>query len=323
MANPGSPRSRRDFLRLGCALPFGLHAGRARATPSAAPGGVVTPPSVPPGYRLVFADEFDHADVTRINENATGGRPGAPAWRSRYRHPRKDVINKEKQIYMDVAFGGTGGRSLGVQPFRIADGVLEITAERADPTRVQPLIWGHAYTSGCISSELTHAQRYGYVEVRAKMPAGRGFWPAFWMLPTSGQWPPELDIVEVSGAKPTSVWNNVITPKKEPGRDTPAPAAAPSAPPAAGPTGRWIDGVADVTRGFHVYAMEWTPERITFFLDGVATSEKTDHGVHDEMYFLANLALGSHDPNWIPDPDETTPFPGVLSIDYVRFYARG
>ena len=50
----------------------------------------------PPDYRLVFADEFDDPDVSRINENAIGGRPNAPAWRSRYRHDRFTVINQEK-----------------------------------------------------------------------------------------------------------------------------------------------------------------------------------------------------------------------------------
>jgi len=302
---PRSP-SRRSALLLGA---FGLLADRfevpARAATAERRG------AVPAGYELTFGDEFDDADVSRINENATGGRPGAPAWRSRYRQPRKDAINQEKQIYMDAAFAGTSDRPLGVQPFRIAGGVLEITADRADPKRVSPFIWGTRYTSGCITTELTHKQRYGYVEVRAKVPRGKGFWPAFWLLPASGAWPPELDIVEISGARPTSIWTNVHGAAREA-----------KGGPAAPPPGRWVEGVADITADFHVYAMEWTPERITCFLDGKAVSEIVGHGIHEEMYFLANLALGSHDPNWIPDPDETTPFPGVLSIDYVRIYGR-
>lgn len=303
--------SRRTALGLGA---FGLWASRsalvgpARAATTKGHGGM------PEGYRLAFGDEFDDADVARINENATGGRPGAPAWRSRYRQPRKDVINQEKQIYMDVAFAGTSGRPLAVQPFRIADSILEIKAERADPARVQPFIWDHRFTSGCITSELTHSQRYGYFEVRARIPRGKGFWPAFWLLPKSGAWPPEIDIAELSGARPTSIWSNVH----------PGAKAKPEAPaaPSAAPPGRWIDGVADITTEFHAYAMEWTPQRITCFFDGQPTSEITGHGIDEEMYFLANLAVGSHDPHWIPDPDESTPFPSVLGIDYVRIYEK-
>lgn len=300
--------SRRSALRLGA---FGLLVDRfATSIPARAESAAIRG-TVPAGYELTFSDEFDDPDVSRINENATGGRRGAPAWRSRYRQPRKDVINQEKQIYMDVAFPGTSDRPLGVQPFRIAESILEITAERADPVRVSPSIWNHRYTSGCITTELTHKQRYGYVEVRARMPRGKGFWPAFWLLPTSGAWPPEIDIAELSGARPTSMWTNVhgAAGKARGGQRAPSP-------------GRWVDGIADITTGFHVYAMEWTPERIICFFDGAPISEIVGHGLDEEMYFIANLALGSHDSNWIPDPDESTPFPGVLGIDYVRIYGK-
>jgi hypothetical protein len=77
----------------------------------------------PSGYGRVFADEFDDSDVSRINENAIGGRPNAPAWRSRYRHDRFTVINQEKQIYVDAAFPGTADHPLRVQPFSIRDSV--------------------------------------------------------------------------------------------------------------------------------------------------------------------------------------------------------
>ena len=86
-------------------------------------------------------------------------------------------------------------------------------------------------------------------------------------------------------------------------------------------SGRWFDGIIDVSDAFHIYGLDWTPERISFFVDGRKTFEVTDHGIHEDMYLLANLALGSHDPNWIPDPDETTPLPSAYSIDYIRCYA--
>lgn len=267
---------------------------------------VKLPVLAPASYVPIFRDDFDDEDTGRINEGATGGRPGAPAWRSRYRHARKDVTNKEKQIYMDPQFAGTSGKALGVQPFSIRGGVLGIRADRADPVRVSPYIWNYRYTSGCISSELTHWQTYGYFEIRARLPRGKGFWPAFWLLPKRGNWPPEIDIMEASGARPYGIHNGVIEKK----RNAPAPG------------GGWIDQFIDTTDGFHRYAVDWTPENIIFYVDGTRTFEYGAHDIHEDMYMLVNLALGSGDPGWIPDPDSTTPFPGLMEIDYVHAYRR-
>jgi len=265
------------------------------------------PNFIPVRYQLSFGDDFDDSDVSRINENATGGRPGAPAWRSRYAHDRKTVINKEKQIYMDPQFAGTAKQPLHVQPFSIRDGILQIRAERADPATVSPFIWNHGYTSGCITSELTHWQTYGYFEMRARLPRGKGFWPAFWLLPKRAGWPPEMDVFEASGSRPYGIKHGVIEKPRS---------ATTSA-------GMWIEQIIDISDGFHVYGMEWTKDNIVFFIDGIKSFEYGPHAIHEDMYLLANLALGSHDPNWIPDPDQTTPFPGLFEIDYIRAYQRG
>ncbi|WP_428826558.1 family 16 glycosylhydrolase [Azonexus sp. IMCC34842] len=273
----------------------------------AAVAQVALPNFVPIAYRLVFADDFDDPDLTRINENATGGRPGAPAWRSRYRHERRTAINQEKQIYMDPQFAGTLNHPLLVQPFAIRDGILQIRAERADPVAVAPYIWNRAYTSGCITSELTHWQTYGYFEMRARLPRGKGFWPAFWLLPKRATWPPEVDVFEASGTRPYGIKHGAVE----------KPRSATTA------GGMWIDQIIDISDGFHIYGMEWTKDNIVFFIDGMKSFEYGPHGIHEDMYLLANLALGSHDPNWIPDPDQTTPFPGLYEIDYIRAYQRG
>lgn len=265
----------------------------------------VPPPAfVPNAYQLVFGDDFDDADLSRLNEDASGGSKSAPAWRSRYRHPRKNVINGEKQIYMDPRFGGSADEPLGVQPFSIANGVLTIRAERASP-RVSRAIWGYEYTSGCITTELTHAQTYGYFEMCAQLPRGKGFWPAFWLLPKRDAWPPEIDVVEASGERPFSIHHGVIEKKAAPGA-----------------SGAWIRDIADLTDGFHYYGCEWTEAKISFFVDGRKTFEYGPHGLHEDMYLLANLAVGSRDPSWIPEPDSSTPFPGEYRIDYIRAYQR-
>jgi beta-glucanase (GH16 family) len=256
----------------------------------------------PPGYRLVFADDFDDPSVLRINENATGGRPGAPAWRSRYRHDRFTIINQEKQIYVDPGFEGTANRPLGVQPFSISGGILAISADRADPARVRPFVHGMAYTSGCITSELTFWRTYGYYEMRARLPLGKGFFPAFWLLPKRVAWPPEIDVFEASGVRPDDVHVGVLGPEGH-GSNT------------------WIKGVIGIADGFHAYGLEWSREHITWSLDGHEVWRQPN-AINEDMYVLANLAVGNRDPNFIPDPDTSTPFPGRFEIDYIRVYAN-
>ena len=260
------------------------------------------PSFVPAGYAAVFGDEFDDADLSRINENASGGRAGAPAWRSRYRQDRFTVINQEKQIYMDRDFRGKSARPLGVQPFDLSNSVLTITADRADPVTVSPFILNFKYTSGCITSELTHWQTYGYFEMRARLPVGKGFFPAFWLLPKRIAWPPEIDIFESSGARPDAVHLGVIL-ENHRGAD------------------RWIEDVVSIGDSFHVYALEWTREQLVWSLDGKPVWQQPNE-IHEDMYILANLALGNRDPKFIPDPDATTPFPGHFEIDYIRAYQR-
>ncbi len=84
---------------------------------------------------------------------------------------------------------------------------------------------------------------------------------------------------------------------------------------------KWIENVIDSGDGFHVYGLEWTRERLVWSFDGTKVWEQPNR-INEDMYILANLALGSHDPHFIPDPDDTTPFPGRFEIDYIRAYKR-
>jgi beta-glucanase (GH16 family) len=127
------------------------------------------------------------------------------------------------------------------------------------------------------------------------------------LLSKYGGWPPEIDMLEASGVRPYGVRHGVIE----------RPAKSGSA------AGLWVDAVIDGSDGFHVYGVEWTRDNIVFFIDGMKSFEYGPHNIHQDMYLLANLALGSHDPNWIPDPDASTPFPGLFEIDYIRAYQRG
>ena len=83
----------------------------------------------------------------------------------------------------------------------------------------------------------------------------------------------------------------------------------------------WVD-IAPGVGGWYTFGCEWTPDAIRFIVDGTRYFEVRGHKIHEPMYLLANLALGSHDAGWIPDPDASTPLPARFEIDYVRVFSR-
>ncbi len=162
--------------------------------------------------------------------------------------------------------------------------------------------WRHFdYTSGLVESRNLCSTTYGKIEVRAKLPRTQGLWPAHWMLPSAGQWPPEIDIMELLGHEPSRVhmshhwgsWPNVQT-----------------------FTRHW-DG-PDFTQDFHTFAVEWWPDRITWLVDDVARAASTSNIPQEPFYIILNTAVGG---NWPGNPDGSTVFPQYHEIDYVRVYA--
>lgn len=243
--------------------------------------------------RLTFADEFDAVSLA-----VDGG-----FWRTAYGYMSADAVgsrsmNDEDQVYMDPRFAGTGARPLGVNPFSIDAGVLTITAAPVT-SDVAPWVDGRSYTSGLLTSQGAFAQLYGYFEIRAALPAGQGFWPAFWLLPSDGGWPPEIDVFEMLGADPTTL--HVGAHETIDGRHV------------AGGDRFRID-----TTQFHTYGVDWGPETLTFYVDGAAIfSRPTPETMNRPMYMLMNLAVGGA---WGGAPDDTTGV-GEMRIDWVRAYA--
>ncbi len=299
---PLSDPDRRRHLRL---LAIGASAGLLGVTPPPVGARLVkgAPFVLPSRYRETFADDFDNGDLARFSEEGTVSVNGAPAWRSRYRHPRKDPINQEKQIYVDAAYAGTGDKPLGINPFFISKGVLSIVAERT-PEPLRPKLYQMAYTSGCITTERSFSQQYGYFEMRARLPVGKGFWPSFWLMPVRDAWPPEIDVIEANGLRPGFAHFAV----RNPGNKKPI-------------ASDWLQ-VGRPADGWQTFGCEWTREKISFNVDGFERWSMQDHQIHEPMYLLANLALGSHDPGWIPDPDASTPLPARMEIDYIRAFQR-
>ncbi len=156
-------------------------------------------------YHLAFADEFDtfsRCVVTNTSNNACAG----GIWRTNYKGTWKGAyadmygrnLNQEEEIYLDPEFPGVDARGkllttpgLGINPFSLTSTGLRITAAKV-PANIQPKIWDHKISSGAITTRGTYTQTNGYFEMRAKLPKGKGIWPAFWTLPADGAWPPEV-----------------------------------------------------------------------------------------------------------------------------------
>lgn len=216
--------------------------------------------------------------------------------------------NRERQVYTAPDYLG-----LGIQPIRLEHGVLTITARPLTPGQRAAVMAelatlperqrnsamrGIAYSSGLISSRGTVSQRYGYFEMRARWSSGKGLWPAFWLLPETGEWPPELDVMEAHGDKP-----DVVFQSKHSGLEK----AVTKRVKVPGGTGTW-----------HRYGMLWTPRTLVFFVDGRETSRQSaPPDANVRMYILANLAVGGA---WPGDPDEATRFPATMDIDWIRTY---
>ena len=244
---------------------------------------------------LTFADEFD--GFSRFD-----GRRGL--WRTAYwfhgegaYEGRTMAWHQEQQLYVHAGDKGTGDAPLGIDPFPVRDGMLEITAARTTPAQAKAL-WDYQYTSGLITTKDAFSQAYGYFEMRAKLPAGKGLWPAFWLAPEDKSWPPEIDIVEMLGHEPTRVF--VTTHVRE---------------------GEQVHRnyvTVDTSKDFHTYGMAWSPRTIRYYFDRREMVRiATPKAVNKPLYVLANLAVGGQ---WPGPVDETTPFPSKMIIDYIRVY---
>jgi len=170
------------------------------------------------------------------------------------------------------------------------------------------------FLSGIITSYSSFRFRYGRVEMRARMPAGKGLWSAFWLLnayykqdqPSD----PEIDIMEAIGDK-TNVANQAYHYFEDDDGD------------GFYTNGRSIENrtfINDFSADYHVYRLDWSKGKIIWYIDGIEVHRVEGDKVSDEqMYVIANLAVGGN----FPGPtDETTPFPARYEIDYIRVYQR-
>jgi beta-glucanase (GH16 family) len=239
--------------------------------------------------RQTFADEF-----SGFRSSASGlDAAGKPVWQTAYEFSPGFTIrtlapgSPETQYYSDS--------STGTNPFAANGTTLRITATPA----ITVLPEGMTYTSGVITTRTSFSQLYGYFEASAKLPAGEGFWPAFWMIRADGTWPPELDVLEAS----SSQTNLVTTSALSVAGNAYAEASA-------------VHHIGDLSTAFHAYGVSWRPDMLRFYIDGrevFATPTPAD--MNSPMYMIASLAVGD-DSAW-PGPADGVSS-GTFELDYIR-----
>lgn len=215
---------------------------------------------------------------------------GPNAWRS-----RTLPDNGEKEIYVDPGYAGAGTKALGVNPFTISDGVLDITARRTAPSQAAALN-GFDYTSGLLTTRESFSQLYGYFEIRAQLPVAQGAWPAFWLAPVNATGA-EFDPLEQEGG--SDVFATTHT----------------SVGGAKTISGQSVTHLADPT-AWHTYGLLWTAKEVDYYVDGAEVgSAPTPTDGHSPMYLIANLAVGG---NWVGAANFNS---ADYKIDYIHAYS--
>ncbi|MDN3655280.1 family 16 glycosylhydrolase [Ferruginibacter paludis] len=228
--------------------------------------------------KLVWSEEFDK-----------DGAPDPAKWGYDIGTGNNGWGNSELEYYTDRSKNAV-----------VEGGVLKINALKENYN-------GSAYTSARLLSKDKFAFTYGKVEVRAKLPAGAGTWPAIWMLgsdiATNG-WPGcgEIDIMEHLGRTENTIYGTLHYP---------------------GHSGGSADGhttvITDATKAFHIYTLEWTASAVKIYADGVLYHTTINSGslpFNHDFFLILNVAMGGGFGGSV-DPSFTN---GTMEVDYIRVY---
>jgi beta-glucanase (GH16 family) len=274
-------------LLLLCALTIGLTVTCGAQGPTAAP-------TKSNGWKLVWSDEFNGPNGSAVDRTKWVFETGGDGWG-----------NQELESYTDR-----------IENASVHDGNLVIQAVEGKYTGSDGI--ARNFTSARLKSFGKFSQTYGRFEARIKIPSGQGMWPAFWMLGDDvdkNGWPAcgEIDIMENVGKEPTIIHGSIHGPGYIYGAGIEAPYTLP--------------GKKHFADDFHVFAIEWDPDSVSFFVDGDRYARRTRADlqpgwkwVFDKPFFLIlNSAVGG---DWPGNPDATTVFPRSMLVDYVRVYQR-
>jgi len=232
-----------------------------------------------PGYTLVWSDGFDGSliDPLKWSYEVNGNGGG----------------NNELQYYTDFAENSF-----------IENGSLVIQALKKNYKDKE-------YTSARLRTLNKGDWKYGRFDIRAKLPYGRGLWPAIWMLPSDweyGGWPMsgEIDIMEILGQEPYKLYGTIHY--SSPSGDHEQ----------SGGTYQLQSGT--FANDYHVFSVEWDSAGIQWFVDGIKYYT-TLHGkpFDKRFHMILNVAVGG---NWPGSPDNTATFPQKMYVDYIRVYQK-
>ncbi len=250
-------------------------------------------PEIPPleGWTLIWNDEFKGSSIDRGKwEHEVNGWGGG---------------NNELQYYTDRA-----------ENSYIEDGSLVIKALKETYTGEDGT---REYTSARLRTLNRGDWLYGRFDIRAKLPFGKGLWPAIWMLPTDwayGGWAAsgEIDIMELLGHEPSRVYGTIHYGGEYPNNLQSG--------------GSYRLSNSTFADDFHLFTLEWDTTEFRWYVDGKlyltkdqwhTTSAPFPAPFNRRFHLLLNVAVGG---NWPGNPDHTTVFPQMMYVDYVRVYRR-
>jgi beta-glucanase (GH16 family) len=240
-------------------------------------------------YNLVFSDEFQSEvlDSTKWNTALTWG-PDL-------------VVYNQMQYYIDVQ----NSPDFGYNPFILDGGILKISAVET-PDALRSAANEQPWLSGVLTTADKFDFTYGYVEARVDLQAGRGLWPAFWMLSSEFvDLKPELFVMENDGSRQNSIFHNYNYTDLDGNLRSP---------------GQWEVTSTEFSEGFQNVGVAWSPQELLFYINGVARYRIVGENVSSQnMYLILSLAVGGV---WPGAPDGTTPVPAEMLVDYVRIYQR-
>ncbi len=296
------------------------------------------------GYELVFSDEFNGTSLNPYRWHSQ------LRWDGEWNGERYEyrVVNGEDQFYVNVLGPDEEHQRKVVpvyNPFKFNGSSMAIQAivnplkdreKKRTHGKLDDIVHQQQFLSGAISTHEKFAQKYGYFEARIKIPSQEGTFPAFWLFHEKRAWEgtqrTEIDVMENLGHAPQFIYNsfhyftnvsryyggdaNFIKPK---------------------PSGQIYTGI-DYSQDFHTYSVEWSPGKVTWFIDGVQTSQLYNGNVDfEELYVMINLAMGGNWTNFpanagglgrpgserFPTARDVSEFRNPkLEIDYVRVYRR-
>lgn len=281
--------------------------GPADGAPSTQPAD-----AAPAGWKLVWNDEFDGIQLDRTKWDfdrgsfLAAGDQWLPGWG-----------NGELEFY-----------TTRPENVFVRDGALHVRV-------IKESYKGAHYTSARLKTRGLFAKKYGRFEFRAKLPVGKGVWPAIWLLPQElkyGGWPAsgEIDLMEARGQEPDKVVGTLHY-----GSHWPANAH----------TGKdYVLPNHGTIADFHVYSLEWEPGQIRWYVDehlyqtqsfwwscpdtngpgGVEPANESELNpwpapFDQPFYLIMNVAVGG---NFLGNPDQKTAFPVEMLVDYVRVYDK-